>query len=281
MTRRGYAEVADLAHALQPRLLRLWRRALVSVGRDVTEEVSRRRCLVIAPHPDDETLGCGATIARKRARGTEVTIVIAADGRYSHRSSTRITPEEMRAIRAEEAYRAARCLGVEPEHVHQLGFEDTALEQSFDDVVRWLRGVVADRTPDEILVVSGLDAHPDHRTLHRATSVALGVDPPCVVAEYPVWSWVSGPWLDLSSRAVPSKSWHLFADPVRTVGRGRPWLVATGPYREQKQRALSEYRSQTTRLSGEDDWAVMDDEFLSDFTLDHEVFLPYRPTTSQ
>ena len=49
-------------------------------GRDLTEAFARRSTLVLAPHPDDETLACGATILHKRARGTRVHIVIATDG---------------------------------------------------------------------------------------------------------------------------------------------------------------------------------------------------------
>ena len=53
------------------------RQLLLSRAEDMTPETATRSCLVLAPHPDDETLGCGATIMRKLAAGTSVQIVIA------------------------------------------------------------------------------------------------------------------------------------------------------------------------------------------------------------
>src|SRR4029450_12640391 len=43
--------------------------AVVARGTDVTEASATRSCLVVAPHPDDETLGCGVTIMRKLEAG--------------------------------------------------------------------------------------------------------------------------------------------------------------------------------------------------------------------
>jgi len=50
------------------------------VARDDTATSAARSALVLAPHPDDETLGCGATILRKRAAGTPVHVLIVTDG---------------------------------------------------------------------------------------------------------------------------------------------------------------------------------------------------------
>lgn len=50
---------------------------LLSIAEDVTSQTATRSCVVLAPHPDDETLGCGATITRKLVAGTPVMVVIA------------------------------------------------------------------------------------------------------------------------------------------------------------------------------------------------------------
>ena len=67
--------------------------------------------VIFAPHPDDEILACGGTIAKKVKEGQEVYIVIMTDGRNSHLNVLGIavnpTPEEVAKIRKEEAKRAA------------------------------------------------------------------------------------------------------------------------------------------------------------------------------
>ena len=70
------------------RAVRLFTRtALGRTAHDLTDVVATRSALVLAPHPDDETIGCGATILRKVAAGTPVTVFVATDGRHSHRSA--------------------------------------------------------------------------------------------------------------------------------------------------------------------------------------------------
>jgi hypothetical protein len=53
--------------ALCEKLAVLGRPLLLSIAEDVTSQTAARSCVVLAPHPDDETLGCGATIMRKLA----------------------------------------------------------------------------------------------------------------------------------------------------------------------------------------------------------------------
>ena len=56
-----------------------------------------RPALVFAPHQDDETLGCGGTILKKRAAGAEVGLVFLADGGTSHEKL--MVPQEMATLR--------------------------------------------------------------------------------------------------------------------------------------------------------------------------------------
>ena len=92
-----------------------------------------RSCLVVAPHPDDETIGCGATIARKRAAGTDTWVLVVTDGRHSHRSA-QVRPLQLAALREEESRRACELLGVDPDQVRFGGFEEGTLGRCLDAV---------------------------------------------------------------------------------------------------------------------------------------------------
>ena len=282
----AYDVAARGAHAVQPGLLDAWRRLLIARARDDTAGSATRSCLVVAPHPDDETLGCGATIARKRAAGTDVTVVVVADGRYAQRRSSIVTPAQLAEIRAAELVAACRALGVADADIVQLGHEDTCVDGVVDDVAATLHELIARQRPQEILVCSGLDHHPDHRAVNRAVHRAVrdmtgdsnaGVLVPPQIREYPVWSWIDGPWLDQRQRTPLGRAVHLVGDPLSSLLRGRPEVVATGDFLSAKRAALAAHESQTTRMTQEPEWAVMDDELLDLFLGDVEVFLTRSP----
>ena len=278
MTGGPYRWASAAVHAAQPRLQEWWRAAVLRRGRDVTGWSAAASCLVVAPHPDDETLGCGATIARKRAGGTRVRVVIVADGRHAQRQSARLSPAQLGAIRAAEGRAACAALGVAAEELVQWGYEDTRVAEAVAELVPRLVGEIRRADVDEVLVVSGRDHHPDHRAVNRAVRLALAQLPGlrAVVREYPVWHWADGPWVDLSARPLPRRAGHLLAAPLAGLVGRRADLVATGGHLDAKRAALAAHVSQTANLTGEDDWNVMDEAFLADFLLPAEPFWRVR-----
>jgi LmbE family N-acetylglucosaminyl deacetylase len=252
-----------------------WRRRTIRRGTDVTDRAAVASCLVLAPHPDDETIGCGATIARKRAASTPVRVVVAADGRSSHRSAV-IGPDELARRRSHEVVAACAALGVAEADVVQLGFRDDSLAGHQAELAGEIAAHLDDMVPDEVLVPSGRDWHPDHQALRRALDLALqGRRLLPRVLEYPVWFWVHGPW-----DADPGGPWASLRP--RSFLRGlidrRRWppaeIVATAGFLGAKQRALRAHESQVTNLTGEPDWTVLDEEFLAAFLLPYEVAFP-------
>ncbi|RVP23300.1 PIG-L deacetylase family protein, partial [Sinorhizobium meliloti] len=69
-------------------------------------QISFGRTLVVAPHPDDEVLGAGGTIARLAAEGEEVFVAVVTEGK-----PPAFDPEATARIQA-EARQAHRALGV-------------------------------------------------------------------------------------------------------------------------------------------------------------------------
>src|ERR1700744_5936492 len=68
--------------------------------------------VIVAPHPDDESLGCGALIAAACAEGRPVRLVVLSDGVGSHPNSVRYPPSRLRALREVEVRKAASVLGM-------------------------------------------------------------------------------------------------------------------------------------------------------------------------
>jgi LmbE family N-acetylglucosaminyl deacetylase len=246
--------------------------AVVARGTDVTEASATRSCMVIAPHPDDETLGCGVTIMRKLAAGTPVKVVIATDGRRSS-SSKVVSPEQLVEIRHAEVLEAARRLGLDRGDVIFLDFEDQRLEGQPEALADRLGTLIEDFRPKDLLVASVLDRHADHHAVGRAARRLLstgGLD--CRVAEYPMGFWRTMPW-----RSRPQGLHRVAGSFVRgaaAIARLRPELVRTEGYLERKRHVLDAYASQLTNLTGEAEWWTLDGPFLAQFLGRHEVFLP-------
>ncbi|WP_031069725.1 PIG-L deacetylase family protein [Streptomyces sp. NRRL WC-3742] len=98
---------------------------------------SQGTVLVFAPHPDDEVIACGGTIARLVAEGARVRVVFATDGAMSHSAVLGIhtdpTPAELRTIRRGEALAAARAMGLPEGAVRFLDFPDTRLADHLEE----------------------------------------------------------------------------------------------------------------------------------------------------
>jgi LmbE family N-acetylglucosaminyl deacetylase len=257
------------------RARRLVKAAVRARGSDITEASAGRSCLVVAPHPDDETLGCGVTVMRKLDAGTPVRVVIATDGRRSSDSKV-MSPEELVRVRRREALEATGRLGLGEDDVVFLDFEDQGLADHLPELTDRLAAVVAGFRPQELLVASVLDHHPDHHAVGQAARRLL--DAGVVdgrVAEYPMGFWRTMPWRGRPRGAV-RMAWSFLSGSVAAVARLRPELVRTDGYLDRKRHVLDAYASQMTNLTGEAEWWTLDDPFLEHFLGPYEVHLPVR-----
>ncbi|HSL18521.1 MAG TPA: PIG-L family deacetylase [Methylomirabilota bacterium] len=127
-----------------------------------------KRVLVVAPHPDDEVLGCGGTILRHRRDGDRVAVVCVTDGRG--RPGAQPDPEAYARRRRDEMERAAGVLGVEG--LDWLGLPEWRWEPG--DLTSRLGGVLAHRAPDLLYLPSRVDYHPEHRKTAHGMALVLG-----------------------------------------------------------------------------------------------------------
>lgn len=124
------------------------------------------RVLVIAPHPDDEVLGCGGTIARLTDNGNEVHVAVVTRG-----NQPRFAAEAVAQVRG-EALAAHALLGVTATHWLDLPAAEldtlpqVDLNQPLDDLIRRI-------APDTVFVPFAGDIHRDHQLVFHASLVAM------------------------------------------------------------------------------------------------------------
>ena len=122
--------------------------------------------ILFAPHPDDETLGCGGFLARRIDEGNRMFVVVLTMGEKLFSSVLNIeddpSPAEVCVIRREETKRATRILGLKPENLLFLDYEDGSLERQQHAVVERLVPILRDESPIEVVCTSEYEGHRDH-----------------------------------------------------------------------------------------------------------------------
>jgi LmbE family N-acetylglucosaminyl deacetylase len=243
--------------------------------------------MVLAPHQDDETLGCGGTVALKRRQGADVTVVFMMDGSRSH--VPLITAEELSALRHGEALAALRRLGVPDDRVLTFDFPEGHLSQHVDEAVDRLVDALVATAPEELFIPVGAEPNKDHAHTNLVARRALKRwGQRVVVYEYPVWCWYHWPSvpLPLTRRVLgPSRFRYEMPRIVRNtrlmsfgaaIHRDFPIRVAIGDVLAVKRAALEEHRSQMTRLRSTPKWATLSDvgggAWLECFFMNEERF---------
>jgi len=160
--------------------------------------------MVVAPHADDESLGCGGAIALLVDLGIEVSVAFVSDGTKSHPNSRRYPPDDLRALREGEAKAALAALGVDVAggRIAFFGLPDAAVpdigSEGFGAAVDRAAAFCREQRPATLLLPWRRDPHRDHRAsrsifLAAATSLA---HPPRVL-EYPIWAYEAADPADL------------------------------------------------------------------------------------
>ena len=123
-------------------------------------DLSDRDCLVLAPHPDDESIGCGGSIVRHVNRGSGVKVLFLTSGENGDFQNA--FGEDYIARRRRSAIDALSVLGVK--EYEFLGFRDRRLYEKREDALNSVLEVVESFSPRLLYVPSPFEAHPDHRT---------------------------------------------------------------------------------------------------------------------
>ena len=219
--------------------------------------------VVVAPHPDDEALGCGGLLALLRQAGQPVAAVLVSDGTMSHPASALFSAPARRAVREAEFRHALTLLGIDTEPL-LLGLPDSRVpasfkEPHFEEAVIRLQNFLKSHQAATVLVPWRRDPHPDHRATNQLVQAALATLPhPPRRLEYLVWAWERAAHNDLPTAADSVQGFRL----------------DVGAVAAQKQRAIAAHRSQVAPGIFTDDPAgfLLSAEMLAHFARPYEVF---------
>jgi LmbE family N-acetylglucosaminyl deacetylase len=216
------------------------------------------RCVVLAPHPDDESLGCGGLIASSVADGRPPSVLILTDGTGSHPNSAEYPPDRLRALRRQEAITAVTALGLPSDHIHFIDQKDTAAPtggSGFDAIIQMILRLTSPGSVTAILAPWRHDPHCDHEAaalLAERLATLLNIR----LVSYPVWGWALPPSIDIDE----------------LLGTG--WRLDISRYLQAKRRAIGAHRSQHGGLITDDPMGFqLPPDFLSVFDRPFETFL--------
>ena len=155
-------------------------------------DLKAQRILVIAPHPDDESLGCGGLIATLAPLRRQFRFVFVTDGGASHANSETWSRQRLADRREAEALEAMHLLGVGDHSRTVLRLPDAGMpaEGSVedDDALATLAAEIGRFRPDLVLLPWRRDPHRDHRdswSLTQRALAAAGQAPETL--EYAIW----------------------------------------------------------------------------------------------
>ncbi|WP_279482488.1 PIG-L family deacetylase [Aureimonas sp. SK2] len=195
--------------------------------------IDARRVLVVAPHPDDEALGCGGLLWHLARLGRAVHVAFVTDGGASHPNSPTWPRPRLAAAREAEAAEALARLGLGQAGRSFLRLRDADMPvegtPDHDAALQAATAVVRAFRPDLLLLPWRRDPHRDHRDSWRLFTQAAeraGLRPGTL--EYAIW---------LDEIGAPGD--HPAPGEMERVD------IAIGPALEAKRFAVTAHRTQT------------------------------------
>jgi LmbE family N-acetylglucosaminyl deacetylase len=227
--------------------------------RPVRDALADRPFVVIAPHPDDESLACGGLIADACRQGVRGKVVIVSDGAGSHPNSKAYPPDRLTDVREAEAREAGAELGLRPDEMFFLGLPDRFVPHQGEEAERAI-GVIADCVREigagSLFVSWRHDPHCDHEASYRIAREVQRRVGKVRLLEYVVWGHTLPPSTEV--------------DPIRSGFK----IGIDDEVMEKKRRAIAAHRSQTTALIDDDPGGFLFSQIdLAHFDLAYEFFL--------
>lgn len=224
-----------------------------------------QHAVIVAPHPDDETLGFAGLMLKLAAAGHTLRLIAVTDGTASHAGSTHWSAERLAQQRPLESLEALRRLGCEQQTtVERLGLPDTAVAHHEAALADHL---AAQLTVDHVVLTTWRgDGHPDHEATGWACARACAISGARLI-EIPIWTW----------------HWAAPGDPRVPWAQARR-LPLEADMLARKQDAIQAHESQLTVDPDTGQAPILPDYVLRRLTRPYEVFLipaPHETATTE
>ena len=227
---------------------------------DVAELSQGAPIVMMAPHPDDESLGCGALLAAA-FQSVGAHVVGVTDGRRSHPNSARYPGDALATLRAQEMVEAVSRLGGGPDDVTMLGCGDSRIPkgEALQPYAQRVADLCERLGARSLFVSTRADPHQDHVASEALARRVIALSPALALYTYPVWS-----------------RYILEAD-LDPIASAPAYLLPTEPWRETKRSAIEAHRSQRGLIIDDDpDGFVLPEDFVALFSESDEVYFDAR-----
>jgi len=176
--------------------------------------------LIVAPHPDDETLGCGMLIASRLMAGECVHVLILSDGSASHRDHPTLQPKQLKSLRQAESVCAMNILGLPTTNVHFLDLPDAELphlsETQKEEARKQLKNILSLAPFDQVFTTWRHDASSEHEAAYAL--IAEKLPSSMRLLEYPIWARWS-PWKLAQAKASKCSIYRIQTKPLSVLKR--------------------------------------------------------------
>lgn len=190
------------------------------------------KVLIVAPHPDDEVLGCSGLIQRMIENGKQVHIVILSGGGKSHQSCCHIDESTLIDSRRNLSRKAAEILGLPLNQLHFLDYPDGRISYNDPETQR-LQTLIEKISPDAIFVPHKGEGWSDHIEAGKIVREIIRTKTtPIQLYEYCVWFWYYNTWnidwknafvlkMNQKEHRIKLKAIDAYVKPLAPCGK--PW----------------------------------------------------------
>lgn len=161
--------------------------------RNLVELATFDKVLIVAPHPDDEVLGCSGLIQRLLNEGKQVDVAILSGGGKSHAGCCEIDESILIESRRNLSRKAAEILGLPLENLHFLDYPDGSIAFDCSETDQ-LRKLIDTLQPKAIFVPHKGEGWSDHLEAGRIVRKLAGETSGVSFYEYCVWFWYYNVW---------------------------------------------------------------------------------------